>query len=135
VERETNTEAVYYQFPFLEKISPRRKTILAKVSRFDEEFLRSTATVLTEAGGRPVGWTFPFYLLDKDGLIVGRVGQFLKYFTREETVRQTLARIGDQARDVRYAVSIRNGHTTVYRLPSGFTNAADWLRARAREEQ
>ncbi len=129
----SNVDAIYAEYPFLEKIHPRAKTVEAQVRRFDDDFMSQTAVIQYDDR-----FTYRFYLLDEHGEIVARVGEPLTRFTRflnrtsDETAGQALARIGSDTRRVRHAVFVgesRTIPTTLYKLPNGFDNASDWLQS------
>ena len=121
----SNVDAIYAEYPFLSNIIARVRVPDAWVQRWSEDFLASKPRINPEGADQKI------YLVDESGGIVGKVSTWLAFFKNggcDETVGQALARIGNEkAREIRYAVGVFGGEVTLWKLPNGYDNAADWL--------
>ncbi len=124
--RNSNVDAIYAEYPFLEKLISRKRIAEAQVKRWDDELL--------EQNRRHFRRYHKLFLLHRQGKIVTEVGwRFFGIFPYAlETVGQALARIGDDTEKVRYAVYFSKAvdHLVFYKSPRGFENVADWFRSR-----
>jgi hypothetical protein len=128
----SNVDAIYAEYPFLERIYSRKSVDRMQVTRWTAEFLDRASTVYF--GYSEMTDTHTILLLDKDGNTITRVGEYKRSFLfwewkglQKETVREALIRIGEEsARKVYYGLYDRE---TFYRLPRGFTSAYEWNEA------
>lgn len=119
----SNVDAIYAEYPFLERVIPRIEVSAVQVNRWDKELLTYSGSGTEE-----------IYLIDEHGNIITCVGtpigRFLGFFLfglAAETVGRALARIKkDKVRRIRYAVRIHD-MVTLYKLPRGYNNAWEWL--------
>lgn len=136
----SNTDAIYTEFPFLEKIYPWRHGWDAKIERWDDELFDQDA-------GCYGATRRPSLLLNGDGEILTRVGErrhkfwFLRWRTTRysETLGQALARIGEEkAETVRFVLEswyVFRGemgstqHFVLYKLPKRYKNAEEWRKS------
>lgn len=132
----SNTDVIYLEFPFLHRVVPRVKIQSATVRRWDNDFLQNTSLHSEEH----ICFVKDICLLDTEGGIVATVGKrTLWEFFKEgglyqsvgwynyENVAQALFRLGDRKKLVKYAIMFDGASFTLYKLPKGFLNAADWF--------
>jgi hypothetical protein len=126
-----NSEAVYREFPFLEKFfSKKEKIKKVRVSRITNEFLdQKSAWIFNDGEDWPSTQSYgKILLLDQKGQLLTQVGvksvKIWKFSFRKkfiESVGQALIRLGREA-SVYYAVWLDNhGELTVYKPPKDFT--------------
>lgn len=105
----SNTDKIYAEHPFLEKIRPRVKVKSAEVKRWNEEFFATSA--IYGSFTPLVRLAYKFVLLDAQGAVVTHVGESrIPFWTRDENAAQALARIKHRAKRVRYAVLVDDGY-------------------------
>ncbi len=132
----SNTDLIYLELPFLGNVIPRAKVQQATVRRWDDSFLGEHSISTEEFAA----FVTEIRFLDGEGLTISIVGkrtiwQYLKEggwyqsagWYKHENVAQALTRIGDKAKRVKYAIKLDGGIFTVYKLPNGFSNAAEWV--------
>lgn len=119
----TNVDAIYAEYPWLSRIVPRRRMLSMTIERWDEKFLLAYA--------HSYGGPERILLVDANGALVARVTYVnLGLFGWRETVGQRLSKIDDvEKRRIRYALWIWGETATLYKLPKGYGNVADWLSA------
>lgn len=145
------TEAIYRQFPFLERHFPKESVSTARVSRISKEFLdqRSQFVLTRLDDGTPI-WCSngEILLFDKKGELLAEVGAwqarkrflFWSWLNREsfvESVGQALLQIGANTA-VHYAAWFnRPGaerELIVYKPPKDFT-IQEWYEERVRRDE
>ena len=133
----SNTDAIYKEFSFLDKLQPRSETKGAFVIRLGEEHLmKSTSGKILD--GHDNAYHI-LYLLNEEGEIVTTVGYTVKakwFFGKdrlqEENLSQTLFRLGDRVSQVHYLIEVSTtlNPTTNYvillKIPKGYENLGDW---------
>jgi hypothetical protein len=116
----SHVQAVYEQFPWLEKSFPQLRAVLrdARVSRADLDTLTRMAT---EYGNSDFGPTdfWRIYLLDQLGTHLATVhrkewtGRILDILKPKRTVEDTLIGLGEVANSVMYIVCIEQHYPTL----------------------
>lgn len=147
--KHSNVDAIYHEYPFVQRFLPRAIAEIVTVSRWDKEFLQKPNVLfsdLTYEEHDPYPspkTTYGFYLLDEDGKEVTEVGERKKGFWHrlfsipdlEENVGQALYRLGAEARRVHYAVRYHGKVLCLFKIPREYKNAEDWLNAVNNEER
>jgi|GEM_PF-5562563 hypothetical protein len=126
-----NTDAIYAEYPFLEKIIKRKYVDKAQVRRWDDELLSKQASFDT------------LYFLDKEGNVVDKIREpslwnvwWNEGHSYTDTVGQRLAKMGDaKARRICYAFGRDFPVALFYKLPKEYRNAADWLKAKVARDR
>lgn len=135
------TEAIYREFPFLEKYFPKAAVMKARVSRITEQFLdKRSAEINPFYDGECSSKTFSngkILLFDNNGKRLAQVGvrKIWRLFPKEfiESVGQALLRLGRDA-PVHYATWLRDGELVVYKPPKAFTMRG-WYEEQIRRAQ
>ena len=112
----SNIDKIYQEHSFLEKIVPKVKMKTARVKRWGEDFSK-VSPVEGYDGGRHVS---PIFFLDKDGVIIWKVGKtWNPFWVRDESVGQALARFKledkDKSEAIKYAVHLLGSDLVLYK--------------------
>jgi hypothetical protein len=143
------TEAIYSEFPFLEKHFPEKANVTkARVSRITDEFLNQNSAYIISRQSGYGPWAIPYgeiLLFDENSKLLAQVGVkkiqkrflFWKFSQREtfiESVGQALLRL-DHGASVHYAVWLKNdGELVVYKPPNDFT-IQGWYKEQIRHSE
>ncbi len=115
----SNVDKIYAEYKFLQEVRPRVKVESAWVKRWNQEFFSKSSNDYCYLWGFSTCTTSKILLLDEQGVIVTRVGRcwWNPFWTGDENVGQALARIGDKAQSIRYAVYLEcsDSQLTLYR--------------------
>lgn len=109
----SNVDKIYREYQFLENILPRIKVKDANVKWWNEDVFSMSSVDRPSVGDYDTRFVRKIFLLDERGDTVTRVGEsWIPFWTRDENIGQTFARIGYKADRVRYAVCLNRNIET-----------------------
>jgi hypothetical protein len=119
-----NTDAIYKEYPFLEKIAPRRKIFAAKAARFEAEMFR-WCTVGTGTIPGSIEYS-DFHLLDSNGNFLKTVGKWC-FIPFDQTIADAVRALGKKGKRVKYFVHVDQTLVTLYKTPNQYGDITEWL--------